>query len=845
MMAGKKISEDMHLLRVSMDEFGKFSRRMIGAFKPGLNVVYGSNEAGKSTTVVFIRNLLYGWLPSRKNANSYKPRTNNRCGSLSFKDATGEWEIFRDKTGATRVTGYNGPSWDGLLEELCEEVTKETYESVFSFNADELLTIKMSENIASKLLTASSGTALAPTEALAVVNSRIAKVVSSQSGEPYALGTLRKDIRELKEEIAALESRAEALTEKSRELPVISRKLDILTGQLDVLNKQAQDLNAAKQKVRDLEMRREALRTRFEENQMGLRKTDVDLASHALSVSEGILLKNEINIKKSQEEASALRARLDRLEDRRVDYDAAQAQIATAKGYGCSSDQTTKQVLVELRARRLDLERMRQLADERLKEAQADRVGFEARGDLQATDSAKPVSSGPLIALGIVAFLAGIAAAYLGFVTSSSIAIISGAVSAVLGIVLFILGLPKGARRDSAAEYARQRRLEEFVEKEGRAKERLALAVQDLELFDDESEAFLEEKGLDAAESNLDAALAMVEEERQLQAKRDDCSAKQRLYEKGEKEVEGHARVIRLALSAFKHQIGPASDYELLACLTSLSESLEVAKEKLVTIERLEEGKEYLLATRDEIIDQLEGEQGKLTEIARENGVDPELDLERELTIRLEQVEANRRLCQSDLGEVQRLYGETCELLNAGAKEMQLQVLNEELAEKVEQQRRSAREYARLLTAQKLLQDAIVAWESEKQPEVYQLANEIFSDMTAGKWTTISVEDDVIYAINDEHEKKTPEFLSTGTCQQLYLSLRIALLLSASEVGRGLPVVADDILINFDAQRRVGAARALARLAQERQVIIFTCHKETQELLKSIEPSTNTFDIGA
>ena len=846
MMTGKRIPEDMHLLRVSMDEFGKFSRRAIGTFKPGLNVVYGSNEAGKSTTVMFIRNLLYGWLPTRKNANSYKPRTNNRCGSLTFGDATGEWEIFRDKSGATRVTNHKGPSRDDLLEDLCEEVTKETYESVFSFNADELLTIKMSENIASKLLTASSGTALAPTEALAAVNAGIAKITSSQSGEPYALGTVRKSIRELKEQIAALESRADDLTEKSRELPRISKKLDELGEQLDVINKQAQDLNAAKQKVRDLETRKDALRTRSDENQAALLKTDVDLSNHALSVTEETLLKNEINIKKSQEEASALRTRLDRLEGRRADYEAAQAQLASAKGYGCSCDQATKQVLVELRARRLELEHARQLADELFKEAQSERVGFEARGDLQVAPSVKPASNGLLIVLGIVAVAAGIAAAYMGYVAASTVAMVSGGVSAVLGVILFILGFPKRAGRDSAAEYAQQkRRLEEFAVKEGRTKERLALALKDLEIFDDESDAFLEDKGLGAAESNLDAALAMVEEEQQLQAKRDDCSVKYRLYESSEKEVEGHAHVIRLALSAFKYQIGSASDYELLAHLTNLSESLEAAKEKLTKIERLQEGKEYLLANRDEILEQLDREQGELLGIAHENGVDSAADLEQELSVRLEQVELRRRECQEEFGEVQRLYGETCELLNAGAKEMQLQVLNEELAEKIEQQRRSAREYARLLTARKLLQDAIMAWESKKQPEVYQLANDIFSDMTAGKWTTISFEDEAIYAINDEHEKKTPEFLSTGTCQQLYLSLRIALLLSASEVGRGLPVVADDILINFDAQRRSGAARALARLAQERQVIIFTCHKETQELLKTTEPSTNAFDIGA
>ncbi len=53
-----------------------------------------------------------------------------------------------------------------------------------------------------------------------------------------------------------------------------------------------------------------------------------------------------------------------------------------------------------------------------------------------------------------------------------------------------------------------------------------------------------------------------------------------------------------------------------------------------------------------------------------------------------------------------------------------------------------------------------------------------------------------------------PHLLSLGTRQQLYLSLRIALLLSAVNVGRGLPVLCDDILVNFDDERRAQAARA-------------------------------------
>ena len=44
-------------------------------------------------------------------------------------------------------------------------------------------------------------------------------------------------------------------------------------------------------------------------------------------------------------------------------------------------------------------------------------------------------------------------------------------------------------------------------------------------------------------------------------------------------------------------------------------------------------------------------------------------------------------------------------------------------------------------------------------------------------------------------------------------------------MGRASPILADDILVNFDEQRRLGAARALVELSEQRQVILFTCHE--------------------
>ena len=49
----------MKLLELHIDGFGKFHDRTI-SLNDGINIIYGKNEAGKSTLHTFIRGMLFG-----------------------------------------------------------------------------------------------------------------------------------------------------------------------------------------------------------------------------------------------------------------------------------------------------------------------------------------------------------------------------------------------------------------------------------------------------------------------------------------------------------------------------------------------------------------------------------------------------------------------------------------------------------------------------------------------------------------------------------------------------------------------------------------------------------------
>ena len=87
--------------------------------------------------------------------------------------------------------------------------------------------------------------------------------------------------------------------------------------------------------------------------------------------------------------------------------------------------------------------------------------------------------------------------------------------------------------------------------------------------------------------------------------------------------------------------------------------------------------------------------------------------------------------------------------------------------------------------------------------------------------------------------RRKPAELSLGTFQQLHLALRIALLEVSAGIGESLPVIADEVLVHFDDERREQAALALADLARHRQVLVLTCHSDIVGLLRRASPDVN------
>ena len=198
-------------------------------------------------------------------------------------------------------------------------------------------------------------------------------------------------------------------------------------------------------------------------------------------------------------------------------------------------------------------------------------------------------------------------------------------------------------------------------------------------------------------------------------------------------------------------------------------------------------------------------------------------------------------------------------LLRLDAMEKQLQHRFEKRGQLAEQlktladDRQIAEKRLELAMVEKRIEDAVGRWqalavtnsildgirttyEQQRQPETLQEASGYLDRLTGGRycrvWTPLG--EDVLKVDDAQGNALQVEVLSRGTREQLFLALRLALAASYARRGAPLPLVLDDVLVNFDAHRAKAAAAVLRDFAKAgHQLLVFTCHEHILKLFKS------------
>ena len=172
--------------------------------------------------------------------------------------------------------------------------------------------------------------------------------------------------------------------------------------------------------------------------------------------------------------------------------------------------------------------------------------------------------------------------------------------------------------------------------------------------------------------------------------------------------------------------------------------------------------------------------------------------------------------------------------------------LTEELSRKRSQLAADVDRYMPLIYARHLLNAAVTRFEKQNQPEMIATVSRLLGLMTGGKYIEFDRSgggrQNILIRRADGVER-TPDQLSTGTREQLYLAIRLAYVLHYCETNQPLPIIIDDVLVNFDDARTRQTLAALADISQTAQVLFFTCHPHMVTLARDAVPGLNPINI--
>lgn len=150
--------------------------------------------------------------------------------------------------------------------------------------------------------------------------------------------------------------------------------------------------------------------------------------------------------------------------------------------------------------------------------------------------------------------------------------------------------------------------------------------------------------------------------------------------------------------------------------------------------------------------------------------------------------------------------------------------------------------YVRAKAAAVLLAREIDRYREDNQGPLLTRASQLFARLTLGSFTGVRAGYDdkdrnALRCVREGNVEVDVTGLSEGTRDQLYLSLRLASLLRYADMAEPMPLVLDDVLIQFDDERSRAALGVIAEVATRMQVLFFTHHARMVDLARAAVPS--------
>lgn len=259
-----------------IDGFGVFSDAVVGDLPPGLTLVTGPNEAGKSTLLAFLRGVLFGFPDGRMRARRHEPVNGGRHGGAVFlrDESDGVWtaERYVDPRSFTLRRPDGSTADPGELARLLGSADSTLFANVFAFGLTELDAFELidSDAVRERIFSAGViGAGRSAREALSVLDARRSALVRPRG---------RCEVRELAEEVRTVSRRLGAARATAADL---ARR----RAEVDRLGRAADQSRADADRCRDEQHR---LRSLLEVWPVRSHIADIDAELDGLDVPDGL-----------------------------------------------------------------------------------------------------------------------------------------------------------------------------------------------------------------------------------------------------------------------------------------------------------------------------------------------------------------------------------------------------------------------------------------------------------------------------------------------------------------------------------------------------------------------------
>lgn len=335
---------------------------------------------------------------------------------------------------------------------------------------------------------------------------------------------------------------------------------------------------------------------------------------------------------------------------------------------------------------------------------------------------------------------------------------------------------------------------------------------QQVEQLCEQAELIPESESL---EKQLDELLKALKDARQNQTQRDALYRQWRQIGRDQDEVAKTAKELRENRARVLRKYGISDTKQLKRTLARRGKALELQRQRDTSLQQLA-GRLGECLTLDELQQELE------------NG---------DFETRLQRLEGEQQQVAARLASLHERRGELSQQLKSMADDRSAAARRLALTETRRRLDAGSRTWS-VLAGVSLALDAVrAAYESDRQPETLAEASAYLKRLTGGRypriWTPFG--ESALCVDDQQGQSRRVEALSRGTREQVYLSLRLALASAYSRRGAGLPLILDDVFVNFDAQRARAAAQTVCDFAAAgHQVLVFTCHDHIRDVFRSL-----------